>query len=185
MKQVYGDLIFQESIHSAGLWKVDITPREWLYADPVIDFATGTVLNAVTLKANKFWLRMQLTPASYDYSETPKNVKSGDYYEIALSGLLNTFNPPLQQIIETIRFSDIVAIVFDRNQRRKLFGNTNNGLKLTVTHSHKNTPAGVEQLAISLTGQSEILPPYYNPDDTPDIEGNFLIDADGNYLLIE
>lgn len=185
MKQVYSDLKYQQDIHTAGIWKMQITPREWLASDPVIDFETGIVLQAVALKANKFWLAVELTPRSYDYQETPKNVKSGDYYEISATGLLNTFNSALQQVLETIRYSELVAVITDRNKRRKLIGNTTAGMKLSITHNHKNAPAGLETLQLSLSAQLEDLPPYYNPDNTPDILGNFLIDSNGNYLLVE
>lgn len=184
MKSVYSDLIYQKDIHSAGIWKMQITPREWLSADPVIDFETGVVLNAVTLLPNKFWLQLQLTPRSYDYQEIPKTTKSGDYYEVSAVGLLNTFNSQLQQVLETIRYSEVVAVVYDRNKRRKLAGTSSAGMKLSVTHFHKNAPVAVQQLQISLASQSEYLPPFYNPDNTPDILGNFLIDANGNYLLV-
>lgn len=185
MKQVYSDLKYLQTIHAAGICKMQITPREWLASDPVVDFETGEVLQAVSLKANKFWLAVELTPPSYDYNETLKNAKSGDYYEISASGLLNTFNSALQQVFETIRYSELVAIIYDRNKRRKLVGNSGAGMRLALVHTHTNTPAGVESLAVTLAAEFEDLPPFYNPDNTPDILGNFLIDANGNYLLVE
>jgi|SRR6185437_1803712 len=183
MKQVYADLAYLQEPHSAGLCSLQVTPREWLASDPVIDFESGRVMQTIPLQAGKFWLGMQLTQGSYYYLETPKNDKAGDSYVVTAGGLLNTFNYQFQQVLETMKQSELVAVLTDRNKRKKIIGDTAGGLKMVVTHSHKNNP-GEEKLSIDFTYQCEGLPPYYNPDNTPDGIGNFLINANGDFLLI-
>lgn len=183
MKQVYGDIAYLQEQHSAGLISLQVTPREWLAQDPVIDYDTGKVLQAIQLAAGKFWLSMQLVPAGYTFEETPKTAKGGDYYEISAGGLLNTFNYEFQQVLETIKRSELVCVITDRNKRRKLIGDTQTGMRLSVSHTHKNNP-GEEKIMLDLNYQCEDLPPYYNPDNTPDGIGNFLINSNGNFLLI-
>lgn len=184
MKQVYADLEYKQQLHIAGLCSMQITPREWLAADPVIDFETGRVLQAITLKDDKFWLSLQLTQGSYNYQESPKSSKSGDYYEVSAGGLLNTCNYAVQQILESLRRSELVVTLTDRNQRRKIIGDTNGAMKLAITHTHKNNP-GEERLTLDLAYQCDDAPPYYNPDNTPDVVGNFLINVNGDFLLVE
>lgn len=183
MKQVYANLSYLKQMHSAGLCGIQITPREWLVQDPVIDFESGRVLQAPALKSDKYWLYLQLTPPSYNYEENPKASKSGDYYEVSASGLLNSFNYQFQQILGTLRMHELVTVLTDRNQRRKIIGNSENAMKLAVTHTHNNKP-GEEKLSLDFACQCEALPPYYNPDNTPDTIGNFLINSNGDFLLI-
>lgn len=184
MKSVYSDIKNISGEHIAGIVDIMITPREWLAADPVIDFETGKVLQALSLKTNKFFLLLQLANASYSYEEKPKASKSGDYYEISASADLNTFNYSIQQALETLRYSECIAVIRDRNKRRKLIGMGYSAMKLSVTHSHKNAPSSEEKVTLDLVYESEGLPPFYNPDNTPDILGNYLIDSNGNYLLV-
>jgi hypothetical protein len=185
MKQVYSDIKYQKQIHSAGLWYLQITPREWLAKDPVVDFETGRVLEALQVINDKFFLSLELTPPSYDYKSIPKATKSGNIYNISLSGLLNTFNYSLQQVLESIKYSELVVVLTDRNKRRKVIGDTQSGMELSITHTHKNAPRGEEQIQLDFTYTSNNQPPYYNPDNTPETTGNFLIDSNGNYLLVE
>ena len=184
MKQVYADLAYQQQLHIAGLCSMQIAPRQWLASDPVIDFETGRVLNAIELQSDKFWLSLQLTQGSYNYSAVPKTSKSGDYYEVSAGGLLNTSNYQVQQILESIRRSELVVTTNDRNQRRKIIGDSKSAMKLTITHTIKNNP-GEEKVLLDLFYQTDDAPPYYNPDNTPDAVGNFLINANGDFLLVE
>lgn len=184
MKQTYGDINYLQQQHVAGLCNMQVTPREWLQSDPIIDFATGKVLITPTLKAGRFWLQMQMVPQSYNYDVQTKDSKAGTYKEIKAGGTLNVFNYRLQQILETIEKSDLVTVIDDRKGRKRIIGNTTSAMKLSYEISHKNNP-GMEKISLQLTYTSEIVPPYYNPDAVPDLDQNFLIDSDGNFLLVE
>lgn len=184
MKSVYSDLKNITGGHSAGIVDVMITPREWLATEPVVDFETGKILQALSLKTNKFFLLLQLAPYSYNYEAKPKASKSGDYYEVNASGDLNTFNYSLRQVVETLRYSECVAIVRDRNKRRILIGNGEDAMKISIFHSIKNGNSAEEKTTIDFSFECDEAPPFYNPDNTPDILGNYLIDSDGNYLLV-
>lgn len=185
MKSAYSDIKNLPSNQVAGICNIVITPREWLQVDPVVDYDTGKVLTTPILKTNRFWMLLNLAPRSYDYTEAPKVNKSGDYYEIAASGAINTYNYSLRLVLQTLRNSEFVAIVRDRNKRRRIVGNTVAALKLKTAYRQKNSPSGDENLEITLSMDAEDPAPFYNPDNTPEILGNFLIDADGNYLLVQ
>lgn len=184
MKPEYSDIQYNKGPYAAGICSVMITPREWLQNDPVIDFATGRVLIVPTLKSNKFWMQLGFTPKSYFYDEPGKSAKSGPYYEIIVSGLLNDYNYSLQQVLQTLLYHEFVVVLRDRNHRRKIVGNTSAGMKLAKNYTQKNSPSG-QITEIILTMESEDPAPFYNPDNTPEILGNFLIDANGNYLLVQ
>jgi hypothetical protein len=184
MKPAYSDLIYQKVIHSAGLWKMVIIPREWILDDLLIDFETGRVMDIPAIDGTKFWLQLECTDLSYEYAENPKKTKSGDYYEVNISGSLNTFDFGLQRVLETVRMSELVVIMTDRNKRRKIIGSRENGMALKITHVVKNASHSQEELQLDLTGMFEELPPFYNPDNAPETGGNFLIDSDGNYLFV-
>lgn len=183
MKQVYGSIKPVSGLHVAGIINLEVVPREWLAADPEIDFITGKVLNILSLVPGKFMLGLQLVHWSYLFDEIPKESKSGDYYQVSLSGSLNTFNYQVQQYLSTLKQSELVAIVTDRNKKKKVIGDTASGMKLSVGHTQKNDPHK-EEVQIELYYECEDFPPYYNIDNSPDILGNYLIDSDGNYLLV-
>lgn len=163
---------------------MQVAPREWLNTDPVIDFETGRVMQALELKSGKYWLSLQLTQGSYYFSAVPKTSKSGDYYEVSAGGLLNSCNYAIQQILETVRRSELIVTTDDKNLRRKIIGDTQTAMKLAITHTIDNKTRE-EKLSLDLAFECKGLPPYYNPDNTPDAVGNFLVDYNGNFLLIE
>lgn len=186
MKPLYSDLSYRTGLHKAGIKHLQITPREWLAEDPAIDFATGQVLNTPTLKEGKFWLLLQLTRKSYEFNEVPEGSKSGDFYKITVGGLLNTSNAAIQQVLETIRYSELVMIVNSKyDSKRKIIGNTQMGLRMRITHTEKNAPDSEEKVQLDFIAETEGLSPYYNPDNASLEYGNFLINNDGDYLLVE
>jgi hypothetical protein len=184
MKSIYADIAPATGPHNGSICSVYVIPREWLAADPVIDFETGRVLIAAELKENKFWIRMDLLQQTYDFEETPKSNKSGDYKESALSGELNLYNYMIRQQLETLRRSQPVVLLTDMNKRRRLIGDTETGMIFSYNYSLKNNP-GEEKITINMIMESEDPAPYYNPDNEPEIIYNFLENLDGNFLLVE
>lgn len=161
MKPVYTNLSNTTGAHIAGICTLQVAPREWLNADPIIDFNTGKVLAAVTLKTGKAWLTLDLLQDSYDYNEKPKSSKSGMFYEISLSGTLNNFPAEVQQVLESIRYNEVVAIVKDRNKRTKLVGNTAFAMLLTYTNKNTNNQGGTQSITIDMVMESEAPAPFY------------------------
>jgi len=167
--------------HVAGICSLYVVPRQWINTDPVIDFETGKVLTAVDLKENTFWIRIDLLQPSYEFTETPKDSKSGDYKEIALTGTLNFYNYILQQQLETLRRCQLVVLLTDMNKRRRLIGDSSAGMLFKYAHSvHKE-----EAVQINMMMESEDPAPFYNPDNEPEIIYNLLENVDGNFLLVE
>lgn len=184
MKTVYSDIKPAEGQHVAGICSLYVVPREWLAEDPLIDFESGRVLNAVALKDNKFWIRLDLIQPTYNFEELPKSNKSGDYKESSLTGELNFYNYFLLQQLETLRRSQPVVLLTDMNKRRRLIGDTQAGMILNYSHTIKNDPPE-EKVTINMIMESEDPAPYYNPDNEPEINYNLLEDMDGNFLLVE
>ncbi len=186
MKPVYTDLALRAGAHTGGLCSVKIAPKEWLAADPVIDFNTGTIVQEIQLISGKSFLNFSFTEESYDYSEKQKVSKAGLFYEITLSGLLNHINAAMQQTIETLRYHELVAIVTDRKKRKKFVGSMDAGLHFQLNSKHTNAQGGIQSGAIDLVMESEFLPPFYTYDSAPStMTGNYLLVYDPDaYLLI-
>lgn len=160
MKPVYSDLNLSTGSHVAGICNVKVAPREWLTEDPVIDFTTGKILTAAAFIAGKTWLTLEFVAQSYDYNEKLKSNKSGSFYEISLSGVLNKYDADVQQVIDTIRYHEMVALVKDKKNKTKFLGNTQEGMAVAGDHTIKNNP-GEERLQINLFMESEAPAPFY------------------------
>jgi hypothetical protein len=181
MKLAYADMKPATGHHVAGICSIYVAPKQWLDADPQIEFETGRVMNAIALKDNKFWIRIDLVPQSYNFVETPKDSKSGDFKEIALSGTLNFYNFFLQQQLETLRRCQLVVLLTDMNKRRRLIGDTNAAMVFKYGHSVNKE----EIVQVNMIMESEDPAPFYNPDSEPEIIYNLLENIDGNFLLVE
>lgn len=184
MKSIYADIAPIDGSHNGGICSVYVIPREWLAADPVIDFETGRVLTAAQLKDNMFWIRMDMLQPTYLFKETPKSNKSGDYTESTLTGDLNWYNYLVRQQLETLRRSQPVILLTDMNQRRRLIGDTETGMIFSYAYSLNNNP-GEEKVSLNMIMETEDPAPFYNPDNEPEIIYNFLENLDGNFLLVE
>lgn len=185
MKLIYGDIKPISGLHIAGICSVYVAPREWLAADPLADFDSGRILSAVQLKDNKFWIKIDLLQPTYDFEETPKTSKSGDYIETNLTGTLNYYNYELRQMLETLRRHDLVTMIQDQNKRRRFIGDTSTGMILSYSYKLKNGKDREESIQINLNAQTEDPAPFYNPDNEPEFNYNLLQDIDGNFLLVE
>src|SRR5881392_728476 len=113
MKQVYGNIAFTTGAQVAGICEIKIAPREWLASDPVIDFATGKILTDLALTDDKEFLILTLTQDSYEYNEKPKNNRGGSYYEVSCNGTINDLDSTTQQMLESLRYHEFVAIIKD------------------------------------------------------------------------
>jgi len=184
MKTVYADIAPATGLHNGGICSVYVIPREWLDADPVIDFETGRVLTALPLKPGRFWIRLDLVEETYKFNETPESSKSGPYTKTALAGNLNYYNYMLRQQLETLRRSQPVVMLTDLNQRRRLAGDTETGMIFSYAYDLNNNP-GEEKVSVNMMMETEDPAPYYNPDNAPEIIYNFLENLDGNFLLVE
>jgi hypothetical protein len=189
MNPVYNSLFNKKGVHTGGLCSLYVVPKNWLLNDTNIDFTSGEILTPVTLQAGRNWMVFEIVPANFSFTEIPKDTKSGEYYETTISGSLNNYNQAIQQVVESLRFPEqLVCIVKDRQDRPKLIGNINFGMRLTATHSNTNNP-GKETLDLLLTYTSETLAPYYNIGEgdfsITNYEVIFPVTPAGDYLLID
>lgn len=157
MKQAYTSLTPATGAHVAGIVSIALAPREWLAAEPVVDFNTGKILVPLSFVAGKSLLPFQLVPDGYDYTEKPKSNKSGSFYEVSCTGTLNALTPEGQQVLESLRYHELVAVVKDRKKRNKLIGTKTAGAVLQVGYRQNST----EALTLELSIEVEERPPFY------------------------
>ena len=163
MKPVYKSLPLQTGILNTGIYTVHVAPREWLAYNIAIDFSTGKVTREATLLPGKNWLLLEFAPQSYDFDEKEKTNKSGSYYDISIVGDLNKYDAAVHQVLETIRYHELVAIVTNRNRLKQIVGNMEAGLRRTFNSKKLNNSYGHEDLHIELRMEAEDPSPFYDP----------------------
>lgn len=163
MKPIYGNIEPATGALYSGICTLKIVPKEWVYSYIDIDFTSNTVLYEPVLLEDKSWLIITLTEKSYEYTETPKYIKAGQYYEINFSGTTNDLSPELLQILETLKYHEFIAITKDRHGRQKLIGNNATGLILSISNKEENADGGTQTVTIQLSMENEFAAPFYNP----------------------
>ncbi len=154
MKPAYSDIFLKPGAVNHGIVSVKVVPREWLSADPVIDFNTGKVIAAVSLAAGRSWILLDFAATTYKYDEKLKSTRPGSFYEISLSGSFNNYDSLIQQVTDSLRYHELVAIVMDRNKRIKLAGTKEAGFGVSPAN---NIYSG----HIDLLMESEFPAPFY------------------------
>ena len=155
MNNTYSSIELSTGFYIAGLYKVIIAPREWLTETIDRDFNTGKVIKPVTL------LALQFTPDTYEFSEKPKSGKQGPYFEVSIQGTANNISPKILQTLETYRYHEMIAILYDKKKRLKVVGNKENGLVFTFTNKESTTQGGLQLCEIDLNMLSEQAAPFY------------------------
>lgn len=163
MKAAYSNIRPARGVHEGGIIEVTIVPKEWISDIPVYDFKTGKVIEPLSLLPGKYFIVLTLTPESYEYDEKEKINKSGSYYEVSMSGTTNYLDASLQQVLESLRYHELVAIVTDKKRRKKLVGDKYAGMTLQISHKQTSAQGGTQSVNINLIMESEDLPPFYEP----------------------
>lgn len=161
MKLIYGDITLQPGANKGGIASILFTPKENLVVDPVIDFNTGVVSTPVVLSAGMGWYEIIFTPYSYSFEENPKSNREGSFYELAIKGTVNNLTASTQQVLATLRYSELIVQCIDREKNIKIAGNTVRGMLLQFGTVNTNTPAGSKSMPVTLTFQSEDPAPFY------------------------
>jgi hypothetical protein len=161
MNPSYNNISLATGAHIAGICEIKIVPREWIIYTPVIDFNTGKVTTALIFIDSLNWLVLQLAPDSYSYIEKPKTNKTGSYFEINISGLINYFDAALLQQLETIRYNEVVALVKDNKGQYRLVGTKEIGLQLEIGNVQSNKQDGLLEVSIEMTMQNSYASPFY------------------------
>lgn len=161
MKPAYNNLRPYTGAHVAGIVQIQVAPREWLTADPAIDFNTGKVPAAIVLQPGKQWVVLDLIADSYDYQEKPKVGKGGAFYDVSIGGTLNGLDAVMQQVLETLRHHELVVVLKDKQKRQKLVGNRTAGCLLQVAYREQSKNGGESVASIDLGIEVEERPPFY------------------------
>lgn len=160
MKNIYYSLPLQYGNHTAGILKILVAPKEWLTENIQEDFSTGVLVGPANFNGKQF-LELQFTQKSYEYNSDLKKNKQGDFYEITVSGIINNIFPNVIQTLETLKNHELIVAFKDRQQRNRLFGNTDAGAFLTYKEKNINKDAGEQTIEITLTYQSKEAPKFY------------------------
>ena len=158
MKQAYNNISLTPGAHNKGLVSIKVAAKEWLSNTVLIDFATGAVSTAITFLTGKGWIDINFIPGSYTMDEIPKISKNGTAYEITIAGTINNNDVSIQQIIESIRYNELIIIATDKNGDRKITGNT---LKAMLPSFINKTISSSQQINASFSYESDTIPPFY------------------------
>ena len=162
MKQVYSSLTHRPGSTNAGICAIRIAAKEWISGLILPDFNTGAVVNAIALLPGFNWLELEFTQPSHELEQTEKENKSGPYFEISYTGIINNMDAALQQSLESIKRHQVVAIFTQRNGLKKIIGDTETGMLLKHSNKIVNGSAASEVPVIELYIQSENPSTYYN-----------------------
>lgn len=144
----------------SGIVTLQVAPREWIDTVIEVDFDSGKIKTAVSFITGKDWLTLAFASKSYDYNDTPKSNKSGAYREITAAGILNNYDADVQQVIDTLRYHELVVMLMDKNKRIRLIGNTEAGMAFSAGDIIKNA-ANQDTVSVSLIMECEDHPPFY------------------------
>lgn len=146
-----------------GICSILIADINWMQ-DPIIaDLNLGQVITPVLFKPGMDFIQLNLLQKTYSYTETPKDTKSGTYYEIAISGTLDYMNSELQQQLENLRFKQLITIVQFLPGTKKILGNKDFGLSLRFSNQNTtDNSGGLLSIPISITGNLATAPSFYN-----------------------
>jgi hypothetical protein len=162
MKKVYDSLRPAEGVHNGGVIKIEVVPKEWLSNEIEIDFNTGTVNQEIGLITGKSLLTLQLIEDSYEFEERPKSGSAGTFFEISISGLLNTVTAEVLQQLESLRQHELVVICTDRDKLKRIVGTKESAMIFQFGNSNRNNSAGKKEVQISMFYQSERTAPFYS-----------------------
>lgn len=159
MKQVYGAIKQKTGVLNKGIVKIKVAAKEWVTNSVLIDFSTGAVITALTFSTGKGWKEIELAPYTYDYEEKPKLTKHGTVYEAIASGILNNNDTTTYQLIESIRYHELIVLCIDKVGDTKIIGNTEKGASIFFG---QKTGSSSEQISVSISLETDKLCPYYN-----------------------
>lgn len=161
MKPAYNSIATIKGAVNGGICSIQIAPREWLNAAPVVDFLTGKITTPITFITGKDWLNIEFIPQSHNYEENEKLSKSGKYFEIKFSGIINYADASLQQVLETMRYNQFIIKLIDRNKKIKIIGLPFSAMLPLLSNKSLNTSFGNQYTEFSFSLNSENAPPFY------------------------
>ena len=161
MKPAYASISNKTGAVNGGICSIKIAPRDWLSAAPVVDFISGKITTAITFISGKDWLSIEFIPQSYDYDETEKASKSGRFYEIKISGIINYCDADLQNVLETMRYNQFIMKVMDRDKKINIIGLQSAALIPLIARKNTNASSGTQYTNFSFTFETENAPPFY------------------------
>lgn len=156
MKRIYTDVAATQGFYAAGIYKIQLVPREWINTPIVANFNTWKVDNAVDLKAGYSFIELAAVPDSYEFDEKPKSNRGGSYFEVSIQATINEITPDLLPVLETLRYHELVAILYDKRRRKKIVGDQDAGLTFRFANKEDSTKqGGVQPISIDLTMDSD------------------------------
>lgn len=165
MRQVYDNLLVDESINYGGFCYFNFCPIEWLAQDVVVDFETGTVLTPVELIAGKTLLKIKAIKDTADFEEKEVNSASGSYFEQTVKFVVNKDSRDRNRITDTLRYHRLLMIYYDNNKTARIIGNIKTGMQFKSDFKIEPKVSDKNFYAIELTHQTESRTPIYAAED--------------------
>jgi len=163
MKPVYSNIEATQGLYAAGFCKIKLAAKEWISSVISPDFNTGKLTVPVTFFDGFNWLEFSAVPDTIEFSEKPKNNRGGSYYEVSLEADLNNIPPELLPVLESLRYHELVALVYDKRRRYKIIGNHETGLLFNFYNKEDaSKQGGVQTVKITMEMDSEFAAIFYD-----------------------
>lgn len=163
MRQQTESLLVDEATNYAGFFYFSFCPIEWLAADIVVDFETGSVITPVALVAGKNWLRIKAIKDTAEFEEKELESQSGSYFEQTIKLTLNKDSLARNRISDTLRYHQLVVITYDNNKVARIIGNISSGMNFKSDSKVDAKVSDKNFYALELSYQSESRAPIYAP----------------------
>lgn len=134
-----------------------VLPRIKTNNEGVFVWPAGLPLNAMPLYT---LVELDLLKDTFKIAETPKDSKAGSFYDIKMIAESNNADEESLRSLTTLTYTPVQAIVFLNNGKKKIYGQSDRGLDLSVSHELGNDGVKIEKLTITITGQSKELAPF-------------------------
>jgi hypothetical protein len=175
----YANVQLRPGYTTKGLCDIKVIPREWVKITKTPGIG-GSVVSKMDLLPGRHWIAMKFIPESYKIAEDLKTNTSGDYIEVNISGTMNHLSYDAQQVLETLRYHELVVYCTDTLKQSKVAGDNEKGMRLSYLHDQ----AGSKDVAeINFILETTSSAPYFQPG--PGAEQQFIGTEDGDFILTE
>lgn len=168
------------------LVQVKVAEKSWIAQSISSD---QDEITSISLRPARQWINLQFVPNTYSFQEKKRESKSGHFFEVIMEGTFNYLSPESQQVLKTLQFAELIALVMDERRHIKVIGNSEHGALFKFAH---DLPSNQETVRVSMLTERETLSPYFITDGAPVTEGflatedgEFIITEDGEFLIVE
>lgn len=158
----YNNLKPKSGKNPGGICSILIADIDWIQNKIKRDFSTGKILTPIQFYPGRDFIQVNFLEKTYNYTETPKETKSGSYFEILVAGTLDYMDAALQQQLESLRYKQVISVVQFMPGGEKIIGNKDFGLNLRFSHKNAtDNNGGLLSIPVEISGNTVDSPPFY------------------------